>query len=418
MNKSMLKLNGSFSDMLEKLGQNAKNPCLFDGEGWDKTLAWNPCDTYILNTDNKPGEELERFIGYHRSKQHLIAGYISYDTGLQLMDVRSKKTHDKGCPYIVFHAYANYLTSSAKGTWAYYEESSFLSEIKKMDGIKAGKKDMALPNFKPSQDKKIFEKAFKKIKEYIYEGYIYQLNLAHELKGSSEQNPRELYAKLSSLNNSKMKAYLECKGFELLSMSPERFVRTRGKNIETEPIKGTRPRGRTKAEDSANERSLLSDEKEKAELNMITDLLRNDLGKVCRAGSVKVLKDKQLDKLTSVMHTSSLINGVLKENIAPINALLSMFPGGSITGCPKKKAIEIIDELEEIARGPYCGCMVMIDKDGNLDSSILIRTVIKKGKGLSLSVGSGIVNDSKMENEYRETIYKAQSLAKNLIAKN
>jgi anthranilate/para-aminobenzoate synthase component I len=411
MNRKKLKLNSKFSDLLERLGPQAKHPCLFDGEGWSRSLAWNPCDLYILDSKDETYEELEEFIEKHRLRRHLVAGYISYDMGYRLSGLASKQSE---YPHLILYAYDNYLTESAEGISACYEDESFLSEVNELDKQPA-KKDIALPEFKTSWDKKDFVAAFEKIKEYIYEGYIYQINLAHELRGETGQDPRGLYTKLSRTNTAKMKAYLECGGFELLSMSPERFVHINKDDVETSPIKGTRPRGRTPAQDAANEKDLLSDEKEKAELNMITDLLRNDLGKVCRPGSVIVAKDRKLDKLTSVMHTSSLIKGKLKAGISPMGALLSMFPGGSITGCPKKKAMEIIDELEATSRGPYCGCMIMIDGNGILDSSILIRTIVKNGRRLSLSVGSGIVYDSKVDNEYQETLYKAAPLMGGLL---
>jgi para-aminobenzoate synthetase component 1 len=143
---------------------------------------------------------------------------------------------------------------------------------------------------------------------------------------------------------------------------------------------------------------------------MITDLLRNDLAKVSRPGSVKIIEKRSIQKLTSVIHTYSKISAKLNENVSPIEALISMFPGGSVTGCPKKRAMEIIDELEPISRSAYCGSMVCISPDGNLDSSILIRTIIKKGSRLVLPVGGGIVFDSNQENEYQETLDKAASI--------
>lgn len=415
MKKKALELDSDFTQLLVKLGSDASNPCLFGGGGWVERVAWNPCDTYILDSGNKIDEKLKEFVAYHQNKKHLVAGYLSYDLGYQLQNLPEPTKGGSSLPYAVFFAYDNYLEKTGDMVYAYYQNDGFIEELTDLDKSVPAGQNVKTPDFKLRWDSKSFDDAFDKIKRYIYEGVVYQINLTQELRGESDDNPRHLFAELANKNTAKMKAYLEDSGFELLSMSPERFIRSDGKAIETSPIKGTRPRGKNGYEDKDNEASLLSDEKEKAELNMITDLLRNDLGKVCEPGSIKVLKKRQLEKLTSVMHTSSLIQGELKKGSSPIEALLSMFPGGSITGCPKKKAMEIIDGLEQSARGPYCGCMVTLDKDGNLDSSILIRTIIKQGKKLSLSVGSGIVYDSDKQKEYQETFDKAAPLIRSLL---
>lgn len=410
MKKKALRLDSTFTELLAGLGSDAANPCLLSGGGWVERIAWNPCDMYILDSGEKIDGSLKDFVTLHQSKKHLITGYLSYDLGYQLHNVQGSGKSGSNLPYAVFFAYDNYLEKEDDETYAHYQNDSFCENVTNLDKAAGDNQNVQLPDFKRLWDEDSFGKAFEKIKQHIYDGLIYQINLAHELQAESDANPRHLFVELSRRNTAKMKTYFESGGFELISMSPERFVMTRGKSIETSPIKGTRPRGLSKSADLDNETSLLNDEKEKAELNMITDLLRNDLGKVCEPGSVKVLKKRQLEKLTSVMHTSSLIQGKLKESMGPLDALLSMFPGGSITGCPKKKAMEIIDALEQSTRGAYCGCLVAIDRDGNLDSSILIRTIIKQDKKLSLSVGSGIVYDSARDKEYQETLDKAESM--------
>ncbi|HPJ80571.1 MAG TPA: anthranilate synthase component I family protein [Candidatus Portnoybacteria bacterium] len=182
--------------------------------------------------------------------------------------------------------------------------------------------------------------------------------------------------------------------------------------IETCPIKGTRKRGNTKPKDNNLKKELLSNEKEKAELNMITDLLRNDLGKICKIGSVKVEKQRAISKCPTVWHTYSKITGILDNKNTSIDALISMIPGGSITGCPKKRAMEIIDELEPQTRGVYTGIIGQINPNLDLDFNIAIRTVIKKKEKLYLQVGGGIVIDSKNKSEYEETLHKAKSFMK------
>jgi len=191
-------------------------------------------------------------------------------------------------------------------------------------------------------------------------------------------------------------------------------VRVRNGMIETFPVKGTRARGATAADDERLRAELLGSAKEAAELNMITDLLRNDLGRVCTAGSVKVAAAREVMETPTVMHTYSHVTGALRADVQPIEALLSMFPGGSVTGCPKKRAMEIIDELEPTTRGAYCGSLVAIDPDGRLDSSVLIRTLVQKGDELYLQVGGGIVHRSDLDAEYEESMQKAQGLMRAL----
>ena len=209
-------------------------------------------------------------------------------------------------------------------------------------------------------------------------------------------------------NKADFTAYMECGDFEILSASPERFIKISENVIETFPVKGTRPRGKNKEEDEMLKKELLESEKEKAELSMITDLLRNDMGKVCAIGSVKVIDPRIARAYTFVWHTYSHIKGILADGVSKMDALTSMFPGGSITGCPKKRAMEIIAELEWKQRGIYTGAIGY--KEGEeLNFNIAIRTIIKKGNKAYLSVGGGIVYDSTEDGEYEETLHKAKS---------
>ena len=204
--------------------------------------------------------------------------------------------------------------------------------------------------------------------------------------------------------------YIEGDGFEILSASLERFIKICDGKIITQPVKGTRPRGRNKEEDKKFVKELLDSEKETAELNMITDLLRNDVGKISKIGTVKLEANRLIQKCPTVWHAYSKITGEVA--VEPVEALITMFPGGSITGCPKKRAIEIIDELEPYTRGIYTGAIGHIEKNGNLDFNIAIRTIIKKEDKLYLQVGGGIVIDSTEKAEFKETIDKAMSFMK------
>ena len=202
-------------------------------------------------------------------------------------------------------------------------------------------------------------------------------------------------------------AYLEVSAdLQILSASPERFIKTDGKMIHTYPIKGTVARGKTPEEDEAQRQILLNSEKEKAELNMITDLLRNDLGKISKTGSVNVVEHRVARPFPSIWHSYSHVQGELA--VSPVEALLSMVPGGSITGCPKIRAMEIIHELEWCKRGIYTGTIGMIEPNGDLDFNIAIRTLIKEKTKLYLQVGGGLVYDSELDLEWEEIFNKAR----------
>jgi para-aminobenzoate synthetase component 1 len=255
-----------------------------------------------------------------------------------------------------------------------------------------------------------YHRAYDKIKRYILDGDVYQVNLTHRLQARTAANSRTLFAQILERTNAGFMAYLEGPDFAVLSASPERFVQIQGNLIETFPIKGTRPRGSTPAGDEVLRRELIESAKDAAELNMITDLLRNDLGRVCETGSVTVRANRQLLMAPNVIHTFSHIRGKLRADASPIQAVLSMFPGGSITGCPKKRSMEIIDELEPFTRSVYCGSVVAVEPDGRLDSSIAIRTIVQKNDRLVLPVGGGIVHQSVGDEEYQETLDKAQAL--------
>lgn len=413
MRETLLTSNPDFRVLLKKLGAEEHKPCLFigDKEGWQTRLAWDPCETYTLKKDEKIGKDLYEFVENHRLSEHLIVGFLNYNLGNYLYGLQSPHKDEFDLPLISLFAYENYLEKKGDRTYARHEAPEFVSLVKNIyDRPEPPDGRLDAMTFQPERSKSSYLQAFERIKNRIYEGDVYQVNLTHNLRAEYNEDSRALFTALCQSNSAKMKVYLEAEGFEILSMSPERFIRSSSGAIETAPIKGTRPRGRNEEQDKLNEKNLLGSEKEKAELNMITDLLRNDLGKVCQPGSVKVWNQRKLEKLPAVMHTFSEIRGTLKSDISPFTALLSMFPGGSVTGCPKKKAMEIINELEDYDRGAYCGTIFYIDPDGEMDSNILIRTIVKKANRVMLAVGSGIVNDSKGAKEYRESMDKVKSV--------
>lgn len=253
-------------------------------------------------------------------------------------------------------------------------------------------------------------------KEEIRRGEIYQVNLSQRFSAPYDGEGFSLYTKLRKLNPAPFGAYLRFPGLELASISPERFLRVQGRCVETWPIKGTRPRGRTPQEDLALSWELLDSPKDRAENTMIVDLERNDLGRVCGFDSVRVAALCRLRTHPTVHHLESRVEGELRPGVGPLELLQATFPGGSITGAPKLRAIEVIDRLEPTPRGPYTGAIGYIGLDGRMDSSIVIRTFVITPGEAHFQVGGGIVADSSPQDEYEETLDKGLSLFRALGA--
>ena len=249
-----------------------------------------------------------------------------------------------------------------------------------------------------------------KAKDYIREGDIYQANLAQKFETRFEGNPFDLYESLKNVNPSPFSGYLNFKNFSLVSSSPERLVKVHGNSIETRPIAGTRPRGKELEEDEALLTELLENPKECAEHLMLVDLERNDLGRICQAGSVNVTDFMFLEKYSHVSHIVSNIAGRLKPGAGGYDILKSVFPGGTITGCPKIRCMEIISELEPDLRGPYSGSFGYIGFGPYMDLNIIIRSIVICNKVACFHVGAGIVADSDPHKEYQETLDKAAAM--------
>ncbi|MDP3851368.1 MAG: aminodeoxychorismate synthase component I [Luteolibacter sp.] len=250
-----------------------------------------------------------------------------------------------------------------------------------------------------------------RIKEWITAGDIYQVNLSQTFEARVAGGSLfGLYEILREASPAPMAAWLSLDGRELLGSSPESFLKISGRGIETRPIKGTRPRFEDPDEDRRSAYELQTSAKEIAELVMITDLLRNDLGQVCEFGSVEVSEMLQLESLAQVHHLVSTVSGTLRAETDAIDALAACFPGGSITGAPKKRAMEIIRELEDAPRGNYCGAVGWLGYHGESSFNIAIRTLVRSGGRLVYQVGAGIVADSEPEKEYEETLHKATGI--------
>jgi para-aminobenzoate synthetase component 1 len=255
-----------------------------------------------------------------------------------------------------------------------------------------------------------FLSAVELAQRFIRAGDIYQVNLAQRLSAPCAFSGWEFFTRLTDRSPAPFSAFVDCDDFQLVSSSPELFLRLSGQHIVTRPIKGTRPRDSDPVRDAQLAWELQRSEKENAELLMITDLLRNDLGRVCEYGSVRVPDLMRLERFAHVHHLVSTVEGRLRDGVTHLDALAACFPGGSITGAPKIRAMEIIDELEPVARGPYCGCHGYLGFNRESELSITIRTAVVRDGTAWFHVGAGIVADSVPAAEYEETLAKAGGL--------
>ncbi|MDD5729849.1 MAG: aminodeoxychorismate synthase component I [Candidatus Omnitrophica bacterium] len=266
------------------------------------------------------------------------------------------------------------------------------------------------PEIKSNFKKGEYLAAVLKAKEYIKKGDIYQVNLSQRLETKTDLSAVQIYERLRHMSPADFGCYFDGREFQILSSSPERFLKVEGDLVTTRPMKGTRPRCADKKEDRKLKNALLESSKDKAELMMIVDLLRNDLGRVCDYGSIKVETLRQLETYKTVFQTTATVTGRLHKTKDSIDLLRACFPGGSITGCPKIRSMEIIDELEPVRRSVYTGALGYVSFSGNMDFNILIRTILKKEDALYFGAGGGIVADSVPEEEYKETLVKAQAM--------
>ncbi len=272
------------------------------------------------------------------------------------------------------------------------------------------------PVFKSPFSSDEYQAAVEKMREYIREGHIYIANMTHTFSSEFKRPGIEIYERLRQINPAPFSAYLPLDGFSILSSSPERFIEIKSGKIQTRPIKGTRPRGKTPEEDEFYKNELIMSEKDKSELLMIVDLERNDLSKVCIPGTVKVTELFKIETYATVFHLVSTIEGKLENGKTPVDCIKATFPGGSITGAPKIRAMEIIDELEKNKRNIYTGAIGYLGFDGNADFNIVIRTILLKDEMAYIGVGGGITWESEALSEYDETIDKAVALFKSLGA--
>lgn len=377
------------------------------------------------------GEELRRFsIASDHHIPFLLGGvgYFSYDLLHLLEDIPSKTVDDIG--FLDCHI-AFYDTSIA---FDHYENKGYVVSIteNKVDEVIELLKTMGTAHptlrsnspqsplnlrgeakggyFSSNFTKEDYIKAVQKAKNYIAAGDIYQVNLSQRFSTEIDISPYDLYLRLREASPAPFSAYLDFGKAAVLSSSPERFLKVDSEYIETRPIKGTRPRGKSTEEDKRLKKELEFSDKDRAEHIMIVDLERNDLGRVCKYGTVRVEENMTVESFAQVHHMVSTVTGELKEGVSLMDIIKATFPGGSITGAPKVRAMEIIEELEPSKRGVYTGSIGYLGFNGKMDLNIAIRTIVLKDGKAHFSVGGGIVADSDPEEEYQETLDKASGM--------
>ncbi len=348
-------------------------------------------------------------------------GYLSYDLGRCLEKMPDISENDLDLPDLKVGIYPwaiivdhykkkSVLVGDKNDLRTQRGWNDLLSLVLNKRPLKKRQKFNVLSEVSSNTSQVEYAASFAKIKSYIREGDCYQVNLAQRFNVSVEGDSWQAYQMLRTINPSPFSAYLNYKDFQILSNSPERFLSVHDQIVETKPIKGTRPRSNNKDLDNALMLELINSKKDQAENVMIVDLLRNDISKNCALGSVKVPKLFDIESYPNVHHMVSTITGKLRENRSAIDLLRGSFPGGSITGAPKLRSMEIIEELEPHRRGIYCGSIGYISNDGNMDTNIAIRTILHKDQKMYFYAGGGIVYDSDVDAEYQETYDKAAAM--------
>ncbi len=402
----------------------------------------------IQGTDKKhingnPFDVLEQYLGIYnldRSSSPVpfiggAVGYLSYDLCHFVEKLPETAVDDLKLPECYFGFYDLVLVFDNLQDKAYVISTGFpeLRENERMERAQKRLDEMkavlaATPSPEPERPvKKVQNKtepvflkggfthqeyvnAVEKCRQYIIAGDIFEVNLSQRFETELNVTPFELYQRLRKINPAPFASYLGFDEVTVVSSSPERFLRLQGDWVETRPIKGTLPRGKTPEEDEAQAKRLLNSIKDRAENIMIVDLERNDLGRVCRYGTVKVTELAILEEFPTVFHLTSTVEGRLREGKNRNDLLKATFPGGSITGAPKVRSMEIIDELEPTRRSVYTGSIGYLSFNGNVDLNIVIRTFLIKGKKAYFQAGGAIVYDSDPESEYQETLDKVRAL--------
>lgn len=399
----------TFFSILPKLTIIKKNREII-GETQKETFNNHNCffnlmDHFPFKTPNDyPGLEKYPFIGG-------FVGFLSYENKFETLKINDNKKCD--FPLYQFSLFTNafIFDHQAQKSFLISDDSLEVKSIYSQYEKKVLKKNHKKIRLKPLISKEKYLSKIEEIFEHIRKGDIYQANFTHKFYSEFHGEPFSIYQALREKNPAPFACFypINEKQFILCS-SPERLFKVQGNIITSSPIKGTIRRDQDPFIDDKLKKDLLNSTKDSAELAMIVDLIRNDLGRISEFGSVKVLEFKKLESFQKVHHLIGTIEGKLRSEISIRNIFEALFPGGSITGAPKIRSIEILNELEEDSRGPYTGSAGYIDIRGNMDFNIMIRTILINDNQISLQVGGGIVIDSNPYCEYEETLHKAEAL--------
>lgn len=391
--------------------------------------SWEKLECFQFEKDTLSVDYISHFWGGW-------VGYVGYEVAGWLEKLRLRRKDDLGIPDVYFFqvdhllvvdhqkSLLKYIVAGIPGPdrGEYYDETvkEINAQWEKIQQTLARLEDYVEPlpvsnatspsRIQSNLSQEQYMSMVQRAKLYIEEGDIYQANLSQRFEMDCRQDSFELYKNLRRVNPSPFSGFMKWDDLGIISSSPERLVKLERDCLETRPIAGTRPRGSTPQEDQRLSAELLLNEKEKAEHLMLIDLERNDMGRICEYGSVHVTDFMFIEQYSHVSHIVSNIQGKLRPGIQPADILKALFPGGTITGCPKIRCMEIIDELEPSSRGPYSGSMGYIGFSGFMDLNIIIRTLLVKNGKAYFHVGAGIVADSDPEKEYQETMDKAAAL--------
>jgi para-aminobenzoate synthetase component I len=390
------------------------------------------------DTEIRPGDpliELERWLQPLKAErepdlpdfQGGVIGFLSYDYARRIENLPVLSKDDLHIPEVYFFYLDQWVVFDHKEDmlWTMIlspdDENAAQEQLEKWTSLWEGHlaenkaEEAALTNnvvsdLEVSMDEEQFSKAVKRIQDYISQGDVFQVNLSVRQSQELGAKPFTVYKKLRELNPSPYMSYIHTHEFQIVSGSPELLVKKKGMEVSTRPIAGTRSRGKDTAEDEALARELIDNEKERAEHVMLVDLERNDLGKVCKYGTVEVNEFMVIEKYSHVMHIVSNVRGTLDEHKTGADVIRSVFPGGTITGAPKIRTMEIIEELEPVRRGIYTGSIGWIGVNGDMELNIVIRTMLVKENEAYIQAGAGVVIDSNPKYEYKESLKKAKAL--------
>jgi para-aminobenzoate synthetase component 1 len=364
---------------------------------------------------------------FHPPFQGGMIGFFGYDLAPQLERLPRRALRDSRLPDIRMALYDTAVIIDAESnrvdlwSWDLTGEGRLAAERRATSWRKAITKALRSPFRSPIRiselgpatspfDRETYGKSLRRVLDYIAAGDVFQVNLSHRFTAYGRPRPLDLYLRLKAKSPAPFAAFLRWGDLAVISASPESFCQTRGDSIVTRPIKGTRPRHVDPVQDEWLAQELAASLKDRAELTMIIDLERNDLGRVCRYGSVRVREPHSVESFAQVHHLVATIEGRLRRGTTPIDLVCGLFPGGSITGAPKIRAMQIIDELEPNRRSLYTGAIGYLSRGGSSEFNIAIRTMLVEGNRVSFQVGGGIVADSDADAEYEETLAKGKAL--------